>query len=88
MRHSGHGHVRIDGKLRPAHHVAFKLKHGRWPIPALRHTCDNPPCCNDAHLIEGTQAENMADKVARGRQQRGPSLSAAVRMGKAKARRL
>jgi hypothetical protein len=32
-----------------------------------RHSCDNPPCCNPAHLVWGTQAENVADMVARGR---------------------
>lgn len=33
----------------------------------LRHSCDNPPCCNPKHLIVGTQAENTQDKIDRGR---------------------
>ena len=31
------------------------------------HSCDNPPCCNPAHLRAGTHAENEADKWARNR---------------------
>lgn len=42
-----------------------------------RHTCDNPPCCNPAHLIEGTQAQNLADMVARGRSRTGERHHAA-----------
>ncbi len=32
-----------------------------------RHSCDNPRCCNSAHLEWGTQADNVADMVGRGR---------------------
>lgn len=31
------------------------------------HSCDNPPCCNQAHLRAGDQADNMADATDRGR---------------------
>lgn len=49
--------------------VALEFKLGR-PIARGRcslHTCDNPPCINPGHLYEGTNADNVRDKMARGR---------------------
>lgn len=52
-----------------AHRVAFFLANGRPQAPGLHvlHACDNPPCCNPAHLSEGTRSQNMRDAHARGR---------------------
>lgn len=58
-----------------AHRVAFILTNGRKPEAAqlfrgaacVLHSCDNPPCCNPAHLREGTMADNMRDRDERGR---------------------
>lgn len=67
----GYGVLSIaTGVVKGAHVVGFFLRHGRWP-EWLRHTCDNPLCCEADHLLEGTQKQNMADKVARGRQAKG-----------------
>lgn len=62
-----------------AHRMAFFLTHGHWPEPACLHSCDNRPCCNPAHLREGTHTDNMQDKVQRGRSnpQRGEQHHAA-----------
>jgi len=53
---------------RKAHRVAWE--HERGPIPAgmsVLHRCDTPACVNVAHLFLGTQADNMADMMAKGR---------------------
>lgn len=51
-----------------AHRVAMALT-GTIPPDDLFgcHHCDNPPCCNPAHLFLGTCADNCADMVAKGR---------------------
>ena len=62
-----YGKVAFQGKTLRTHRVAFFLQHGRWPNPNCNHTCDNPACCNPAHLYEGDQQDNVADMVRRGR---------------------
>lgn len=51
-----------------AHRVAYELVYG--PIPEgmlVLHACDNPPCCNPAHLSLGTHEENRRQKIDRRR---------------------
>jgi hypothetical protein len=67
-KHDGYGKVRHNGKYRRAHRLAFELAYG--PIaPGLQvlHKCDNPPCFRPDHLFLGTNAENRADSVRKGR---------------------
>ncbi len=56
------------GKRGYAHRLAYELSYGDLPPRVvIRHACDNPLCCNPAHLLAGSQSENMRDAVARGR---------------------
>lgn len=55
-----------------AHRFAWEITHG--PIPDgidVLHECDVRNCVNPAHLWLGTNDENMADMVAKGRAARG-----------------
>ena len=65
----GYGIIRISGRNHRAHRKSLELKLGRPIRPGAQvlHSCDNPPCCNPAHLREGTQPENMQDMQVRGR---------------------
>ena len=49
-----------------AHRVAWEFTNGEIPDKmVVRHTCDNRKCCNPAHLVLGTQLENIQDREAR-----------------------
>ena len=65
----GYGVFWFDGHQTAATRVAWYLAHGSRPTETqvVRHTCDNPPCVNPAHLLVGSQQENVADMWQRDR---------------------
>lgn len=70
---TGYGQSAWKGKVLLAHRIALSLTDGEWDSKLhVLHTCDNPPCCNPAHLWRGTDLDNQRDKVAKGRQRNNP----------------
>jgi hypothetical protein len=62
-----------DGRrlITTASRSVFWFACGYWPV-AARHKCDNPPCCRPKHLENGTQIDNIRDRVERGRSRNRP----------------
>ncbi len=67
----GYGMTSAYGKLWTTHRLALELEGVDVTGHLVLHSCDNPACCNPAHLRTGTQADNMREMVSRGRSTRG-----------------
>lgn len=81
-RENGYGVINIEGRAIRAHRAAWNLFKGEIPNHesfhgmCVLHKCDNKACVNPDHLFLGTQSDNSADKVSKGRQAKGDSSGA------------
>lgn len=69
----GYGTIKLNRRTQKAHRVSWE--HYRGLIPdeiKVLHRCDIPMCINPDHLFLGTQAENIADMIAKGRNRGSP----------------
>lgn len=72
-RHT-YGSISFKGKPQYSHVLALWLTTGVWPSGLHTcHSCDNPACCNPAHLFLGTDQDNSDDKCRKGRVPHGES---------------
>lgn len=70
----GYGRIKFKGKLYLVTRLVCEYHHGMYapadrhtPRVVVMHTCDNPSCVNPAHLMVGTDVDNMRDCAAKGR---------------------
>ena len=70
---NGYGTFGSENRKHKAHRIAWELTYGELTSnEVVRHfVCDNPPCCNPKHLRKGSQSDNVADTVSKGRHARG-----------------
>ena len=69
---NGYGTIQRNHAPVLAHRASWEIANGAVPAGmSVLHKCDNRRCVNPSHLWVGTQAQNMADMVAKGRSMRG-----------------
>jgi hypothetical protein len=80
----GYGTLAVRGRTRKAHRLAWEVAYGPLPKIAghhgavVRHRCNLPGCVNPAHLVIGSQRDNLQDMSRAGRSTRGERSHLAV----------
>lgn len=75
----GYGRIGVSGDRALAHRVAYCL-YNNLSLREIQdyvvcHKCDNPSCVNPEHLFLGSQKDNIADMVGKGRHIGGRKVS-------------
>ena len=73
---TGYGRIRSGDEIETAHRTSWLLTRGEIPAGMfVCHRCDNKLCVRPEHLFLGTNAENVADMISKGRQAKGEARS-------------
>lgn len=78
---AGYGRVGDGGNDLYVHRLMLEREIGR-PLASYEfacHHCDNPPCCNPAHLFVGDAKANHDDMVLKGRRANRPRKTHCIR---------
>ncbi len=68
----GYGLLQVNDIGSRAHRVAYRVFRNELSgARCVCHSCDNPRCCNPAHLFLGSDADNARDRDRKGRGPRG-----------------
>jgi hypothetical protein len=69
---TGYGEIKVAGKIEYTHRAAYRAFKGEpGPLHVL-HSCDVRSCINPDHLFLGTNADNIADSMSKGRRKGVP----------------
>ncbi len=83
LNNAGYGTINIDGKSKLVHRLSWDLfRTEKIGEAFVLHICDVKNCVNPSHLFSGSQADNINDKMKKGRHRYG--LSRGTSHGRAK----
>lgn len=66
-KNNGYGQIGYKYKDCYVHRIMWLIVYGFMPTECVLHKCDNPSCCNPAHLFLGSQQDNIEDMVKKHR---------------------